>query len=88
MNLTELLEYTFLAGGFTTRCDTARENAETVALAAQEGLLTTATPRDGYMNVWRLTGDGFRHVWHHAAGELRATEQENAAIWQPQTLDS
>ena len=33
MHLTKLLEYAYLAGGFTTRSDFARENAEQVAEA-------------------------------------------------------
>jgi len=58
MTRTELLEHTFLAGGFTTRSDVARENAELIAEAAQLGLLTTQTPRDGFGAVWRMTPIG------------------------------
>lgn len=54
-----ILEHTFLAGGFTTRSDFARNNAEIVAQLAQQGLLTTDTPRDGFGSVWRLSGNGF-----------------------------
>lgn len=63
MNLIELLEYTFLAGGFTTRSDKARENAELVAEAAQCGYITTLTPQDGFGTVWRLTPAGFDMVF-------------------------
>lgn len=62
MTTLELLEYTFLAGGFTTRSDTARENAELVAEAAQQGFLMTLTPRDGYGSVWRLTPRGMDEI--------------------------
>ena len=60
MKLQKLLEYAFLAGGFTTRSDIARENAELVAEACQKGLITTQTPGPdgGYANVWRLTSLG------------------------------
>lgn len=63
MTLLELLEHTFLAGGFTTRSDTARENAELVAEGAILGYLTTRTPRDGYRTVWRLTNSGQTRMW-------------------------
>jgi hypothetical protein len=58
-----VLETAFLSGGFTTRSDFARENAEMVAQLAQRGFLTTDTPRDGYGNVWRLTPDGVEIVF-------------------------
>lgn len=58
MKLFELLEYIYLTGGFTTRSDAARENAETVAEAASCNFIWTLTPRDGFGNVWRLTPKG------------------------------
>ena len=58
MKLLSLLEHTFLTGGFTTRSDYARTNAETIAQAACRGYLTTDTPRDGWGCVWRLTVNG------------------------------
>lgn len=57
-NLLNTLEFAFLSGGFTTRSDFARKNSEIIAVAAQGGLLTTNTPRDGFGNVWRLTAIG------------------------------
>lgn len=62
MTLHQLLEITYLMGGFTTRCNLARENAELVAEASQRGFITTLTPSDGYMNVWRLTSDGLNSL--------------------------
>lgn len=63
MTLAQLLEFTFLSGGFTTRSDAARDNAEMIAEAAIKGYLTTATPRDGFGNVWRLTPFGLTMVF-------------------------
>ena len=60
--LPELLEYTYLAGGFTTRSDTARFHAELVAEAACKYLLTTETPRDGFQAVWRITPVGLKQL--------------------------
>lgn len=57
-NPVAILEFAYLSGGFTTRSDFARNNAEMVAQLGQRGFLTTDTPRDGYSNVWRLTADG------------------------------
>lgn len=65
MNLQKLLEFTFLVGGFTTRSDTARENAELIAEAAIKGYITTHTPRDGFGNVWRLTSFGLSSIWEN-----------------------
>jgi hypothetical protein len=79
MHLTELLEYAFLSGGFTTRSDFARDNAELVGIAAQNQLITTLTPRDGYCKVWRVTVNGYQKLWQDTAAE-RSLE------WQ--TLDS
>lgn len=62
MILQDLLEHTFLVGGFTTRSDVARENAEVIAQAAISGLLTTLTPRDGFGSVWRLTPEGSKEI--------------------------
>jgi hypothetical protein len=70
MNLHELLEFTFLSGGFTTRSDTARENAELIAEAAIKGYLTTNTPRDGFCNVWRLSSFGLSSLWGGFLGEF------------------
>ena len=58
MNLLELIEHTYLAGGYTTRSDIARCNAELIAEAAICGLITTGTPRDGFGSVWRITAKG------------------------------
>lgn len=62
MTIQELLEHTFLVGGFTTRSDLARDNAELIAEASQRGYITTLTPKDGFANVWRLTVDGLKQV--------------------------
>ena len=77
MTLSELLEYAFLTGGFTTRSDTAREHAEVIAQAGQLSLLTTETPRDGFGNVWRLTPYGFEVMWR---GSLECQCDECATL--------
>lgn len=69
MTLLGLLEYIYLAGGFTTRSDMAREHAEMVAYAAQLGYITTLTPSDGFGNVWRLSMRGFKHLWDNTNEE-------------------
>lgn len=69
MELIELLEHTYLSGGFTTRSDMARLNAELVAEAATKGLLTTETPRDGFLSVWRLTAEGLDVLWDEMCPE-------------------
>jgi hypothetical protein len=62
MNLLQLLELTYLQGGFTTRSDTARFNAELVAEGAAKGYLTTETPRGDFQSVWRITAPGVMYL--------------------------
>jgi hypothetical protein len=63
MTLLELLEYTYLAGGYTTKSDFARAEADVTAEAASSGLLTTETPTGGHQSVWRLTPTGVAFMW-------------------------
>jgi hypothetical protein len=63
MTLLELLEHAFLAGGFTTKSDFARAEADLIAQASIVGFLTTQTPRDGFGSVWRLTPQGQIAMW-------------------------
>lgn len=44
--------------GFSTRSNFARENAEAVACACAEGLITTRYPSGEYGSVWRCTARG------------------------------
>jgi hypothetical protein len=74
--LDDLLHATYLMGGFTTRSDTARENAELVAYASQRGLITTLTPTDGFGGVWRLTVAGLSHL-------LKETIEDRSLHCQP-----
>lgn len=45
-------------GGFTTRSDYARENAEAVAAAGIQGLITTEVPGRGFGSAWRASALG------------------------------
>jgi hypothetical protein len=60
--LNTLLTHTYIAGGFTTRSDTARRQAEAIAEAACKGLITTQTPDGFYSSVWRLTAIGLHEL--------------------------
>jgi len=50
-----VVQYAYEMGGFYTRSNFARGNAENVAAAALQGLLTTEVPREGYGSIWRPT---------------------------------
>lgn len=63
MTLLALLEHAFLVGGFTTKSDFARAEADIIAQAAAVGFLTTQTPKDGFQSVWRLTPQGQTAMW-------------------------
>lgn len=62
MTLREIMEFIFLMGPFSTRGDTARQNAEVIAEGAVRGFLTTQTPNDGFGNQWRLTALGVHEL--------------------------
>lgn len=47
-------------GGFSTRSDFARSNAEEVAAAACLGLITTRMTSNAYGRQWRITPAGCR----------------------------
>lgn len=57
MNLTEVMIAAW-DGGFFTRSNVARKNAEEVASAACLGLITTQTIEKSYGKVWRITPRG------------------------------
>ena len=46
---------------FTTRSDFSRENAELVAMAAVDGLISTKIASGLYGNKWFITEAGIRH---------------------------
>lgn len=48
----------FEYGGFATRSDYARQNAESVAAAAVLGFITTEMPGGGFGRTWRATAFG------------------------------
>lgn len=54
----------FLAwsGGFTTKSDYARFNADQVAIAASEGWITTMLPGGGFGRSWYITLTGLAHL--------------------------
>jgi hypothetical protein len=52
-DVSAVVYYAYTVGGFTTRSDFARLNAEAVAAAAVQGFITTEVPGDGYGSVWR-----------------------------------
>jgi hypothetical protein len=80
MTLLELLDHTYLAGGYTTRSDFARDNAELIARASFEGLLTTWMPSENeYGNVWRVTPFGLEYLWTQAISINQTLEEANAS---------
>ena len=54
----EVVQYAFDTGGFTTRSDYTRANAEAIAAAAVQGFLTTEVPGQGFGSVWRASALG------------------------------
>lgn len=57
-DVSAVVYYAYTVGGFTTRSDFARLNAEAVAAAAIQGFLTTEVPREGFGSVWRPSPRG------------------------------
>lgn len=55
--------YAFELGGFTTRSDFARINAEAVAASAVQGFISTEVPGDGFGSVWRPTPLGLDAIY-------------------------
>jgi hypothetical protein len=51
------------AGGFTTKSDFARANADEIACAASSGLLTVQDTRDTFGRSWRITPAGLALLW-------------------------
>jgi hypothetical protein len=62
LTLKELMECTYLMGGFTTRGNTARSHAELIAEGAVRGFLTTQTPDGEFGHIWRLTALGVHEL--------------------------
>lgn len=54
----EVVHDCYMQGGFTTRSDYARMNAEAVAAAALMGFITTEVPGRGYGTIWRASALG------------------------------
>lgn len=59
----EVLRYSYEVGGFTTRSDYSRANADAVASCACQGLITTEVPREGFGNIWRVTSRGIEKLF-------------------------
>lgn len=53
-----VVQYAYETGGFTTRSDYARANAEAVAAASVQGFLSTEVPGLGFGPAWRITALG------------------------------
>lgn len=74
-HVSEVVQYAFETGGFTTRSDYARTHMEAVAAAAVQGFLTTEVPGQGFGNHWRATAlgiDGLFIVTNGRASDLYA----------------
>jgi hypothetical protein len=65
-NLLGVLERAW-EGGFSTRSDFARRNAEEVAAAACLGLITTRQTNSSYGRSWRITPSGCRLLFKQGA---------------------
>lgn len=57
MKLTSVLNLCWL-GGLSTKSDAARVNADYIAIAAREGLITTETDPGSYGKRWYVTPRG------------------------------
>lgn len=55
--------YAYEVGGFLTRSNYARQNAEAVAAAAVQGFITTEIPGDGFGSMWRPTPLGLDAIY-------------------------
>ncbi|MRN66393.1 hypothetical protein GJU92_07855 [Brucella sp. 10RB9213] len=53
---------------FKTKSDFARENADAIAMAASDGLITTRIATGLYGREWRVTAAGIQHL-HLLRGE-------------------
>lgn len=51
--------------GFSTKSDYARQNADYIAIAAQQRLLTTRTTDGMYGRSWYATPKGLTLLWRH-----------------------
>lgn len=85
MTLLDLIEYTYLAGGFTTKSDFARAEADLIAQASSVGFLTTQTPRDGFLSVWRLTPQALVYMWE-SSGDVPADDDTLPGENPPETF--
>jgi len=59
--------------GFSTRSNFARENAEAVACAAGEGLITTRIMVGEYGTVWRCTAKGVQTIHKEDSNDLQSS---------------
>lgn len=59
----DVVTHCYEVGGFTTRSDFARLNAEAVAAAAVQGFITTEVPREGYGSIWRPSALGLDAIF-------------------------
>ncbi len=63
LKLTEVLRRAWIAS-FKTKSDFARENADFVAMAASDGLITTRIATGLYGASWLITAKGINHLTH------------------------
>jgi hypothetical protein len=87
-DVSAVVYYAYTVGGFTTRSDFARNNAEAVAAAAVQGFITTEVPGEGYGSVWRpsplgadalfINGGRPSHLYVH--GQLPAATTERLTV--------
>lgn len=62
-DVSAVVYYAFEMGGFTTRSDFARLNAEAVAAASVQGFITTEIPGEGFGSVWRPSALGLDAIF-------------------------
>lgn len=62
-DVSAVVYYAYEVGGFTTRSDFARHNAEAVAAAAVQGFISTEIPGEGYGTIWRPTPLGLDAIY-------------------------
>lgn len=62
-DVSAVVYYCYEVGGFTTRSDYARLNAEAVAAAAVQGFITTEVPGEGYGSTWRPSALGLDAIF-------------------------
>lgn len=62
-SVSAVVYYCYEVGGFLTRSNYARQNAEAVAAAAVQGFISTEVPGEGYGSMWRPTPLGLDAIY-------------------------